>query len=87
MYRTNKQNHDMNNAQFIKGSELIEAIDNEIAVKVLQNIILERGLQNLPDYLSFQFSSFKQALVCAFKFEDSTEGAEYWNNVVNLHIK
>jgi hypothetical protein len=72
----------MNDIKYVKGSDLIESLSPEIAEKVLKNILLERGLSHLPNFLSFPFASYEQALKSAFKFADSIEGEEFWQNVV-----
>lgn len=68
---------------YITGLQLIEKLSPRIQERFIMNIIQQRGAASFVDYLSFEFSSPKQAFITAFIFENTTEGHEFWEEVYN----
>jgi hypothetical protein len=66
---------------YITGLQLIESMPSSLHQAFITNVIQDRGHSAFVDYLSFEFSSPKQAYVCAFKFKDTIEGFEFWEEV------
>ena len=67
---------------YTTGLQLLESMPSDLHQAFITNVIQDRGHSAFVDYLSFQFSSPKQALVCAFVLEDTIEGREFWEGVL-----
>jgi hypothetical protein len=66
---------------YITGLQLIEMLSPRLQERFIKNTINDRGYCGFVEYLSIQFSSPRQAYVWAFRFEDSTEGFDFWEEV------
>lgn len=66
---------------YTTGLQLLESMPSELHQAFITNVIQNRGHSSFVDYLSFEFSSPRQAFVCAFVFEDTIEGREFWEGV------